>query len=240
MKRLSTILVLLFIAHNLFAQRKSRNAPQSFWAIETGVPILNKTDAHFPIPLNIEWQRKNKQWGFGANIALQYDRYSWGDCSIRPINTGFLGLGFSNTVNTTFYHPYCETSQYLNLKPSIFGSYYFLQKKRLNFFAKLGGIVNIPILEHEEGEYSQIEEQHIGSTVKYIVKDAGPIHIKRNLYLNQTTRIGLLSGLGVNYFLNKRTSLRFTLQSEWYSDYFKGNNRDGSLIFALGGVTTKI
>jgi hypothetical protein len=237
MKRLSTILVLLCIANNLFAQRQSRNTPQSFLAIETGVPIFIKSFANFPIPLNIEWQRKNKQWGLGANIALQYDRYSSGDCSVRPINPDFLGLAFSNTFSTTFYLPYCETTQYLNLKPSIFGSYYFLQKKRLNFFAKSGGIINIPILEHTEGEYYEIDEQHIGNTVKYSVKDVGPIHRKSNVRFNRA-RIGLLSGLGVNYFLNKRTALRLTLQSELY-DYYWDNGVD-LLFFALGGITFKI
>jgi hypothetical protein len=231
MKRLSTILLLLFIANNLVAQKKSKNAPQSFLAIETGVLMLNKTYAHFPIPLNIEWQRKKKEWAFGASMALQYDRYSSGDCSNRTITMGrFLG-------NFPYpYISYCETIQYLDLKPTVFGSYSFLQKKSWHLFAKLGGIADIPILTHQNGEFYQIElTQSFPTTIKVI--DAGPIHINRNIPSYRTTRIGLLSGLGVNYALNKRTALRFTLQSEWYSDY---SDNGGSLLFALGGISFKI
>jgi hypothetical protein len=231
MKRLSTIFLLLFIVNTLLAQKKSRNGPQSFMAIETGLPIINRSYAHLPIPLNIEWQRKNRRWGLGASIALQYDRESSGDCSNRTltINTGrYLG-------NFGPYFPYCETLQNLNLKPSIFGAYYFVQKKRFSVFAKLGGIANIPILAHQDGEYYKVETtQVMGTTITAI--DAGPIHIKGNGFLNQT-RIGLLSGLGVNYFLNKRTALRFTLQSESYCNYWPNG---GSLVFALGGINFKI
>jgi hypothetical protein len=232
MKRLSTILLLLFIAHSVFAQRKSRNAPQSFLAIETGVPILNKNHSDFLIPLNIEWQRKKKQWGFGASIGLQYDRYSSGDCSRRyTVNSIRDVTGF---VDSYRYRPYCETSQYLDLNPTIFGSYYFIQKKKLNVFVKLGCVGNIPIIARKEGEYYEVETLPNGSM---IVKNPDPIHISKNIPTYQKTRIGLLSGLAVNYFLNKRTALRFTLQSELYSHYW---NNDGSLLFALGGITFKI
>jgi hypothetical protein len=232
MKRLSTILLLLCIAHNLSAQRKSKNAPQSFMAIETGVPIFFRPSKNFPIPLNIEWQRKNNKWSFGASIALQYDRYSWGDCSRRyPFNTI---TGRDVTAFVDFYRPYCETFQYLDFKPSIFGIYYFLQKKKFNLFAKLGSIGNIPIIANKEGEYYEIESQN--TTTK--VKDPGPIHISRNIRTYQTTQIGLLSGVGVNYFFNKRTALRFTFQSEFYSSNYWYER--GSSIFALGGINFKI
>jgi hypothetical protein len=231
MKRLSTILLLLFIANSLIAQKKSKNVWQSFIAIETGLPMVNTTYSHFPIPLNIEGQRKKKQWGFGISIALQYDRYSSGDCSNHTIMTGrFLG-------NFPYpYIPYCETFQYLDLKPTVFGSYSFLQKKSWHLFAKLGGVADIPILTHQNGEFYQIEvSQSFPISIKVI--DAGPIYLNRNIPSYQTNRVGLLSGLGVNYFLNKRTALRFTLQSEWYSNY---SDDGGSLLFALGGINFKI
>jgi hypothetical protein len=232
MKRLSTILVLLLIAHNLFAQRKSRNDPQSFMAVEIGVPILNKTNFQFPIPLNLEFQRKNNKWGLGVNIALQYDKYSSGYRSNNNVTVG-QQIRFTG-IYPYPYVPYHETLQFLNLKPSVFGSYYFVRQKKFNSFIKLGTIIDIPILEHQNGEFYEIEiQQNIFNTIN--VKDAGPIHINRNIPSYQTRQIGLLSGFGVNYFLNKRAALRFTLQSEWYSNYL-----GDSILFALGGVNFRI
>jgi hypothetical protein len=227
MKRLSTILLLFLIANNLLAQKKSRNAEQSFITIETGLPIVNIPHPYFKIPLNIEFERRKKHWGFGANIGLQYSRYSWGDCSKRIVDTGRALTAYASS-----YRPYCETFQYLNLKPAIFGSYYFLQKKKFNLFARLGSIADVSILTHQKGEFYEIDtQQTTGTTVQII--NAGPIYISRNLPHYRTMRIGLLSDLGANYGLNKRTALRFNLQSEWYSD-------DRFLLLALIGVNLKI
>jgi hypothetical protein len=235
MKRLSTILVLLCAANGLFAQRAKKNAAQSYLSVDIGVPIYNTTFAKFPIPLAIEWQRKKKRLGFGASVALEYDKNSRGDCANRNITTGQI-IGFQGIVPYP-YVPYCETLQYLNLKPTIFGCYYFVQKKHFNCFAKLGSIANIPVLLHQEGEFYEIEAlQNIINPAK--VKDAGPIHISRNIPSYQTKQIGLLSGLGGNYFLNKRTALRFTLQSELYRNYW--DNGADLLFFALCGITFKI
>lgn len=236
MKRLLTALLLFSIANNLFAQKKSQKTPQYFLSIETGAPILNTTYQNFPIPLNIEYQRKKKQWGFGASLAVQYDTDSYGDCSKRiPVGTHLRFLG----NYTAPYLLYCETSQYLAAKPSLFSSYYFLQKKKYNLFAKLGGIANMPVLTHQEGEFYEIDVQINGGTTIQVI-NSGPIHISGKVKSNRLTHIGLLSGLGGNYFLNKRTALRFSLQSEWYSGAFKDNTDSGLLLFALAGVTIKI
>jgi hypothetical protein len=236
MKRLSTILCLLFVANSLFAQKKSQRTPQYFLSIETGAPILNTTYQNLPIPLNIEYQRQKKQWGFGASLALQYNTYSSGDCSKRiPVGTYLYIAGYFSAP----YNAYCETSQYLAVKPSLFSSYYFLQKKKYNLFAKLGGIANIPVFTHKKGEFYEIDVQINGGTTIQVI-NSGPIHISGKVKSNRLTHIGLLSGLGGNYFLNKRTALRFSLQSEWYSGAFKDNTDSGLLLFALAGVMIKI
>jgi hypothetical protein len=228
MIRSSIILALFLIANNLLAQKKSKNAWQSFVAIETGLPIVNTPYPYFKIPLNIEFERRKKYWGFGANIGLQYSRDSWGDCSERIVNTG---RDLNNFINS--YRPYCETLQYLNLKPSIFGSYYFLQKKKFNLFTRLGIMADVPILTHQRGAFYEINTQNMGGTSVQVI-NAGPIYINRNIPSFQAMRIGSLSNLGVNYGLNKRITLRFNLQSEWYSDY------NGFLLLALIGVNVKI
>jgi hypothetical protein len=239
MKRVLTVLLLLFIANSLAAQRKSANKVQSFLSIETGVPIVVPSFQTFPIPLTIEYQWQKKRWGLGAGLGLTYDRNSSGDCSKRTITKG-QDLGFYGPYPYPYF-PYCATSQYLNLKPSIFGSYYFLQKRKMQLFAKLGGVADVPIFKDIRGEYYQIEViTDIGTTIKVI--DAGPIYLHNydSYYQKPLTRIGLLYGIGGQYALNKKMAVRFSCQSEWYSDYFENNRGGSSLLSALGGLMIKI
>lgn len=239
MKRVLTALLLLFIANSLAAQRKSSKKTQSFLAIETGVPIVVPTFHNFPIPLTFEYQRQKKRWGLGASLALQYDKKSSGNCAERRITKG-QDLSFFGSYPYP-YLPYCETAQSLGLKPSIFGSYYFLQKRKMQLFAKLGGVADVPIFNDKRGEYYEIEATINGGTTLKVI-NVGPIFLRNYDYYQQKplTRIGLLYGIVSQYTLNKQTALRFSFQSEWYSDYFKNNSQSGSLISALGGVTIKI
>lgn len=238
MKRVFTALLLLFIANSLAAQRKSANKIQSFLSIETGVPMVVPSFQTFPIPLTIEYQRQKKRWGGGVGLGITYDRNSHGDCSKRiPAGTPLRLLG-----NYSYpYLSYCENSQSLNLKPSIFGVYYFLQKPKMQLFAKLGGVANVPIFHDKQGEYYEIEAIANGGMANQVI-NAGPIYLRNYDYyqLKVLTHIGLLYGIGGQYALNKRTALRFSVQSEWYSDYFKNNSQNGSLASALGGVMIKI
>jgi hypothetical protein len=228
MKRLSTILWLLFIAHHLFAQRKSRNAPQSYLSIDIGVPIYNTTFAKFAIPIAIGWQRKKKHLGFGASVTLEYDKSSWGDCARRiPIGTSLRDV-YPILGNL---RAYCATYQDLGIKPALFGNYYLLENMKWHLWAKIGTTANINVLHHQEGEFYEIGTN--GQVIK-----SEPIHISQNLETYKGIHLGLLSGLAANYALNKRTAFRFALQSEWYPGYL--NNNRGTLLFVLVGMTTKI
>jgi hypothetical protein len=236
MKRLSTILVLLCVVNSLFAQRTKKNAAQSFLSIDISVPIYNTTFAKLPIPLAIEWQRKKKRFGFGISIALEYDKNSRGDCSKRiPIGT-YLYEAASPPGTLRWY---CVTYQTLGVKPSVFGSYYLLENKQWRLWTKLGAIAEKKVLVHQEGEAYEVEIKTGAGTTIQVIKSE-PIHINRNIEPYKGIKWGLLSGLGANYALNKRTALRFTIQSELYSDYFEDNNRNGALLFASLGVTTKM
>lgn len=239
MKRVLTVLSLLFIANSLAAQRKSANKTHSFLSIETGVPMVVPSFQTFPIPLTIEYQRQKKRWALGAGLGIAYDKNSYGDCSKRTVTKG-QDLGFLGPYPYPYF-PYCETTQSLGLKPSVFGSYYFLQKRKMQLFAKLGGVANVPIFSNKRGEYYQIEViTDIGTTIKVV--DAGPIYLRNydGYYQKALTRIGLLYGVGGQYALNKKTAVRFSCQSEWYSDYFENNRSGGSLVSALVGWMIKI
>lgn len=238
MKRLSTALLLLFIANSLAAQRKSTNKTQSFLSIETAVPIVVPNFCTFPIPLTIEYQRQKKRWALGVGLGLEYDKDSYGDCSKRvSVGTPLRFLGQYPYP----YIPYCETSQYLNLKPSIFGNYYFLQQRKIQLFAKLGSVVSVPVFKDKRGEYYEIEETRNQGTVITVV-NVGPIYLHNYDYYQQKTptHFGLLYGVGGQYAVNKKTALRLVFQSEWYSDYFNDGNQNGFLISALVGLTIKI
>jgi hypothetical protein len=227
MKRLSTILVLLCVANNLFAQRTKKNAAQSFLSVDIGVPIYNTTFAKFAIPVAIEWQRRKKHLGFGASVALEYGKTSWGDCARRiPIGTYLRDV----SAIMGSLRAYCVTYQYLGIKPALFGNYYLFQDKKRYLQAKIGAITNINVLHHQEGEFYEM-----GTNGQVI--QSGPIHINRKIDTYKGIDVGLLSGLAANYALNKQTALRFTLQSELY---IRNNNRNGLLFFALVGVTRKI
>jgi hypothetical protein len=236
MKRLMTAFLLLFITNSLAAQRKSLNKTQSFLSIETGVPIAVPKSQSFPIPLTFEYQRQKKRWALGAGLGLQYDKNSWGDCSKRfvvgtPLRATYIILYYP-------YLPYCETEQSLELKPSVFGSYYFLQKRKIQVFAKFGGVMSVPIFNDKRGEYYEFGARVSGGIQEVI--DAGPISLSNYGSLNTAINYGFLYGVGGKYALNKQIALRFSLQSEWYSDYFRNNTNRGSLVSILGGLTIKI
>jgi hypothetical protein len=239
MKRVLTALLLLFVANSLTAQRKSTKKTLSFLSIETGVPLVVPNFHYFPIPLNIEYQRQKKRWGLGVALSFQYDRNSYGDCSKRvPVGTP---IRFADNYIYLPYLPYCETAQYVGLKPSIFGSYYFLQKRKIQLFAKFGGVADVLIYNEKRGEYYQLEGiTNLNTSINVI--DAGPISLRNHGYLQQKglTHFGLLYGISGQYALNKRNALRFSFQGEWYGDYLKNKGNRGSLVSILGGWTIKI
>ncbi len=239
MKRILT-LALLFncVVCGLFAQKKSKNTVESFLSIELGVPMKLNTYDHFPIPLNIEFQKKKTKWGFGASLAAQYDRYFFGDCNTRiPVGTYLVERdlgGISSTIR-----PYCKTLQYLSLKPSIFGSYYFLRKKRWNMFAKLGLAANIQIFQRKKGDYYEVEVNQVTGRTSQVI-NSGSLHFERSTTFFEFRNIALLGGMGFNYFLNNRSALRFTIQPEKNMLLFQNNTNKGYLIFGLGGISFKI
>jgi hypothetical protein len=227
MKRLSTILLLLCVVNSLFAQRAKKNAAQSFLSVDIGIPIYNTTFGQFAIPIVIEWQKKKKHLGFGASVALEYGKTSWGDCARRiPIGTYLRDV----TAIMGSLRAYCVTYQDLGIKPALFSNYYLFHDKKWHLWTKIGVIADVNVLHHQEGEFYEIDTN--GQVIK-----SEPIHINQNLETYKGINLGLLSGLGANYALNKRTALRFTLQSELYGDYL-GNG--GSLVFALVGINFKI
>jgi hypothetical protein len=227
MKRLSTILLLLCVANSLFAQRTKKNAAQSFLSVDIGIPIYNTTFAQFAIPIVIEWQKKKKHLGFGASVALEYDKSSWGDCA-RRIPMGTYLRDVSAIMGSL--RAYCVTYQDLGIKPALFSNYYLFHDKKWHLWAKVGVIADVNVLHHQEGKFYEID------TTGQVIKSE-PIHINRKIDTYKGIDVGLLSGLAANYALNKQTALRFTLQSELY---IRNNNRNGLLLFALVGVTRKI
>ena len=237
MKSVFTALLLVFIANSLAAQRKSANKIQSFLTIGTGVPIVAASFQAFPIPLTIAYQRQKKRWAVDVGLGLQHDKNVYGDCSKRTVTKGQDLVILGNYLSP--HLPYCETSRFLSLKPAILGNYYFLQKRQMQLFAKFGGVADVPIFHDKQGEYYQIEvTTNGGTTIKVI--DAGPIFLRNYDKRKIPIRFGLLYGVGGQYALNTKTALRFSVQSEWYSDYLNKNTQNGSLISALGGVMIKI
>jgi hypothetical protein len=227
MKRLATILLLLFLGYNLFAQKTKKNAAQSFLSVDIGISIYSTTFSKFPIPLAVEWQKKKKHLGFGASVALEYGKTSWGDCARRiPIGTYLRDV--SAIIGSL--RAYCVTYQDLGIKPALFGNYYLFHDKKWHLWTKIGVIADVNVLHHQEGEFYEIDTN--GQVIK-----SEPIHINQNLETYKGINLGLLSGLAANYALNKQTALRFTLQSELF---IRNNNRNNLLLFALVGVTRKI
>jgi hypothetical protein len=102
-------------------------------------------------------------------------------------------------------------------------------------------VADVPIFNDKRGEYYEIEATINGGTTLKVI-NTGPIFLHNYDYYQPkpSTRIGLLYGVVGQYALNKQTALRFSFQSEWYSDYFKNNNQSGSLVSILAGVTIKI
>jgi hypothetical protein len=210
MKSFTIVSFLFFCMINgLFAQKNRKNESQSFITVETGLSFSTELVQNFSMPLNVEFQRTKKKWGFGAALGLDFDKYSGGDCN-RRLEVGTY-VQFRDPTNIGDLGYYCFNSNYLNLKPSVFGSYYFLQKKKLNLFAKIGLIGNILTLFHSDGKFYQFDTT-IDTFGLYTHKviNSGPIQLKRNGHSWTFDNINLLSSLGLNYSLNKRANLRFS------------------------------
>lgn len=245
MKRFLT-LVLLFclISNGLFAQKNRKNETQSFITVETGLSFSAEPVQNFSMPFNIEFQKIKNKWGFGAALGLDYDRYFYGNCNKR-FETGSydkLSAYLGNSSSGNMYH-YCITSIRLNFKPSVFGSYYFFQKGKTNLFLKMGSSLNVLDLSHTTGEYFEYDPQSNSlGTGFYKITNGGPIHIVTNRRFWGINNIDLLSGLGMNYTFNKRTSLRFTLQSEVNIPFLSRflYEDKGFLITGLCGLSFKI
>jgi hypothetical protein len=214
MKRFLTLALLFcLILNGLFAQKKPKNKAQSSLAIETGVPIFKKEGQTFPIPLNLEFQKIKKRWGLGVALGLAYDTYLYGDCNRRVETGSYAEPEHSSVFSGGFVGVYCENRHLLNVKPSIFSSYYFFQSKKVNLFVKMGLTVNILGLYRRTSESFQVDPQP-DSLGRYKVLNGDPIHSVQNGHLWHFNNVDLMSGLGMNYTINKQTSLRFALQSE--------------------------
>ena len=131
------ILLSCLMTNGLFAQKKSIKTPQSLLTLEIGLPIKIKQGQYFPIPINIEWQCVKNKWGLGAALGFEYNNDASGDCSKR-LEVGSVVKFFPGNIAPIKYAPYCDRSQHLYFKPSVFASYYFLKKKKWQLFAQLG------------------------------------------------------------------------------------------------------
>jgi hypothetical protein len=240
MKRFLTLALLFcFLMNGLFAQNNSENEIQSVIIVETGLSFSVQPSSNFSMPLNVEFQRVKKKWGFGAALGLDFDKYSEGDCN-RRLEVGTY-VQFRDPGNVHDLGVYCYNSNYLNLKPSVFGSYYFLQKKKLNLFAKIGLTGNILNIFHSKGTFYEFDTttDTFGLETHKVI-NSGPIQLKRNGHSWTFDNINLLSGLGLNYSLNKRTSLRFTLQSEVKMLFLSKYDDKKFLFLGLCGLSFKI
>lgn len=240
MKSFTIVSFLFFCMINgLFAQKNRKNEVQSFITVETGLSFSAEPVQNFSMPFNIEFQRIKKKWGFGAALGLDFDKYSGGDCN-RRLEVGTY-VQFRDPGNVHDLGVYCYNGGYLNFKPSVFGSYYFLQKKKLNLFAKIGLTGNILTLFHSDGKFYQFDTT-IDTFGLYTHKviNSGPIQLKRNGHLWTFDNINFLGSLGLNYALNKRTNLRFTLQSEAKVLFLSKYDDKKFLFSGLCGLSFKI
>lgn len=240
MKRFLT-LVLLFclLINGLFAQEKTENRRDTTITIESGISLKHTTRDRFPIPLNFELQKRAEKWGWGASLSIQYDRKSWGDCNKRFAVGTFLDWSIEIRNPSNVLRAYCESFHYLSVKPTVFGSCYFLEKKKWNMFVKIGLLANLDIEEWIKGDYFEIENNTISSSFVKVIKSE-PVRVVQKTPLFQLNNIGFLSGLGCNYFLNEKTAIRFTVQPELNTSLFIKTYNKGYLIFVLGGLSFKI
>ena len=236
MKPFLTLVLLTFlITNSLLAQKKTKNTPQSWLAIEVGAPIIVKQNTISKFPLNIEFQKRKNNWGIGAALGLEYGKYLSGDCN-RRVEVG-TPVRFRDPGNTQLYNKYeayCSKYQVYTFKPSVFGNFYFLQRRKINLFAKLGLTANIWSLSRTVGEYYEYDTNNISTTlVTHEVINTGPIHLVHTYQSWGINKVDLLSGLGLNYVLNKRTTFRMTLQSEVNVPFLTKNRENGVLLLGL-------
>jgi hypothetical protein len=245
MKRFFMLVLLLnLVVVGLYAQKKSKNSIQSFLTIETGASFPLDQTQNFSIPFNIEFQRIKKKWSFGAAIGLDFDKYSWGDCNRREEVGSTKPFSL---LNGSFLIPpfqyYCINDKYFTIKPTVFGSYTFFQKKKVNVFAKMG--VAVPILKifHYAGEFYEYEAK-MDSLGLYTFKvtNPGPIHLVKNRHLWNIDHLEMIGSLGLNYAFNKRINLRFTLQSVTKLFLFDSYDSDEKRVLFSGlcGLSFKI
>ncbi len=240
MKRILTlILLLLLVVCGLFAQKKSTNKVYSLFTLETGMNYCAKPHPNFSMPLNIEFQRVKKKFGLGAAIGLDFDQYSFGDCNRRVELNSFVIL--KDKGNFGNFLAYCSNDRNLNIKPSFFGSFIFLQKKKMSIFTKIGFGASILKVFRYSGEYYEYEAkiENFG-LYTYRVINQGPIHRVNYTHSWGIDNIDFLSSLGLNYVINKRLNLCFTVQSETKLPILNQYNEKGVLFSGLCGFSLKL
>lgn len=182
MKLITLIFSFFLLTNNLFAQKKTKNTSKpSSIAIEIGVPIVVTQRLDHPIPLNIEYQKTVKKWGFGAALAFEYNQYTYGDCN-RRVTLGDPVI-FRGLPPTSSFAAYCGHYQYINFKPSVFTNYYFVKQKKWNLFAKIGVIGRFLTASFHNGDYYEFDTNFLPpNQVIHKVINVGPIYLKENHY----------------------------------------------------------
>ena len=234
------ILLSCLMTNGLFAQKKNIKTPQSLLTLEIGLPIKTRQGQHFPIPINIEWQYVKNKWGLGAALGVEYNNDASGDCSKR-LEIGSVVKFDPGNGAPIKYAPYCNRLQELFFKPSLFASYYFLKKKKWQLFAQLGLKCSIWSWYRDSGDYYEFETTTSSTNVvTHKVINPNPIYFARTRRSWNIGNIDLLSRIGMNYALNKRMSVRFTLQSETNIPFLNKYDEKGVFLSGLCGLTYKL
>ena len=107
------------------------------------------------------------------------------------------------------------TRCFLLILLSCLASYYFLKKKKWQLFAQLGLTCSVQSWYRNSRDYYEFETTTSSTNaVTHKVINSGPLYFAKTWRFSEIGNINLLSKIGMNCVLNKRMSVRFTLQSE--------------------------
>ncbi len=224
MKRILMLILLLnIVVCRLSGQKRSENIAQSHFSVMLGYSLTNQGDA---IPINFEYQCRYKRWGIGVGMTVENETYKYGNLN------RLYAMGFNTkeirALNINVYPlAYQSTEHWLNIAPSLLGYFYFVQSEKWDIFFRTGIYANYNERYFYKGYEFRIDNQGI-------VIDEGPIVVKSTkkpqvLQNEDPLSINWLLGIGFQYKLNKKLTLRFMSEMQWERG-----------ISILGGICFKI
>lgn len=215
MKRFLT-LVLLFclLINELFAQKKTDNPIQPYFALMTGYATIPVGNA---ISINSEYQYRYKKIGIGAGLGIEYATSKNGGLGLRyPVGEVLYRW------NPSGHNAFQSTEHWLNIVPSLVGYYYLGQKQKWEGFFKSGIIANY------NAWYSYNGLEYKTDLAGKVIEE-GFTPASQTINSIDLQSINWLIGGGVQYQMSKTTSFRMSSEIQW-----------GRGILILGGVVFKI